>query len=117
MAMYASIALVMFSVKQTLILKGVDEIWSLSGKIGSGATANVYKCLQRSTGKPFAAKVANAEHVRERESKVLRALTHPNIVKFVALEKELHSKMFILIMEYCKRSLKEVEPTISVFGI
>lgn len=96
-------------------IRGTENfIWSVGDQIGSGITGSVFKCRDKKKGKPFAAKVLNANselrpyEVRMRETEVLKKLSHPNIVLLFALEREHGSQAMVIIMELCNTSLYEI---------
>jgi predicted Ser/Thr protein kinase len=64
-----------------------DE-YDLKEELGKGAFSIVRKCIQKSTGQEFAAKIINTKKLStrdhqklEREARICRQLKHPNIVR------------------------------------
>ena len=65
-----------------------NDIYEKQGLLGKGAFSKVYKCLEKETGKEFAAKIIKtaAMSVRElikleREARINRKVEHQNIVQ------------------------------------
>lgn len=82
--------------------------YTITDFLGRGGFAHVYKAVSRFTGEQFAIKVYSKDDKKasksrtanlRKESEILRALKHPNIVKFVEY-KETATHIFI-VLEYC----------------
>ncbi|XP_074603238.1 calcium/calmodulin-dependent protein kinase II isoform X2 [Brevipalpus obovatus] len=65
-----------------------SDNYELKEELGKGAFSIVRKCVQRSTGLEFAAKIINTKKLTardyqklEREARICRKLNHPNIVR------------------------------------
>ncbi|XP_061175256.1 calcium/calmodulin-dependent protein kinase type II delta chain-like isoform X7 [Saccostrea echinata] len=65
-----------------------NDIYDLKEELGKGAFSIVKRCVQKTTGLEFAAKIINTrklsarDHQKlEREARICRALKHPNIVR------------------------------------
>lgn len=102
-------------------------IWDCrTGFLGKGGTCDVWKARNKKTGRAVAVKVVHQcpAHFRSilphrREVDVMRQLKHPNIVQFIAVEKELSTGRDVLIMELCQGgSLQKIlyEPQ-NAFGL
>ncbi|KAA3635492.1 MAG: hypothetical protein DWP97_04660 [Calditrichaeota bacterium] len=101
------------SVKEKKVVKIGD--YTLTGKIGQGGVAEIYKARQESLERDVAIKILSLnltddpDIVRrfERESKVIAKLNHPNIVHVI--DKGSASGRYYFVMEYIKgTSLREV---------
>lgn len=64
------------------------ELYDLKEELGKGAFSIVRRCVQKSTGLEFAAKIINTKKLSsrdhqklEREARICRLLKHPNIVR------------------------------------
>ena len=99
--------------------------YTLTDFLGRGGFAHVYKAVSRFSGETFAIKVYSKEDKKatksrtanlRKESEMLRALKHPNIVKFVEY-KESSTHIFI-VLEYCNGGdlLKYLEKRTKNFG-
>eukprot|EP00126_Sphaerothecum_destruens_P006504 Sdes_comp19389_c0_seq2m10689 len=68
----------------------LGENYILKERLGSGRFATVRKCINKSSGKPYAAKIfskknSSCPHTRKQacnEMEILSTLSHPNIVRF-----------------------------------
>ncbi|XP_045213945.1 calcium/calmodulin-dependent protein kinase type II delta chain-like isoform X10 [Mercenaria mercenaria] len=65
-----------------------NDIYELKEELGKGAFSIVRRCVQKSTGLEFAAKIINTKKLSardhqklEREARICRLLKHPNIVR------------------------------------
>ncbi|XP_064603278.1 calcium/calmodulin-dependent protein kinase type II delta chain-like isoform X12 [Liolophura sinensis] len=65
-----------------------SDIYELKEELGKGAFSIVRRCVQKSTGLEFAAKIINTKKLStrdlqklEREARICRLLKHPNIVR------------------------------------
>lgn len=79
-------------------------IWFDEDKLGSGATASVYKCRHKESGDLFAVKVLNNRtptYINKRECDILKAAKHENVVALLAVEQENSLRSQVIIMEYC----------------
>lgn len=76
-----------------------NYIWSTDDKLGTGATAIVYKGFNKCTGEPAAIKVFYKRH-EPREIRVLKKIDHNNIVKLLDIEETSNGDK-VLIMELC----------------
>ncbi|XP_052823862.1 calcium/calmodulin-dependent protein kinase type II alpha chain isoform X2 [Octopus bimaculoides] len=72
----------------TASLSKFNEIYELKEELGKGAFSIVRRCVQKSTGLEFAAKIINTKKLSardhqklEREARICRLLKHPNIVR------------------------------------
>lgn len=72
----------------TTVVAKFSELYDLKEELGKGAFSVVRRCIQRSTGLEFAAKLINIkklsarDHLKlEREARICRLLKHPNIVR------------------------------------
>lgn len=72
---------------QTTTVK-FSELYELKEELGKGAFSVVRRCVQKSTGLEFAAKIINTKKLSardhqklEREARICRLLKHPNIVR------------------------------------
>ncbi|KAH9262745.1 hypothetical protein BASA82_000219 [Batrachochytrium salamandrivorans] len=108
-----------------------DEVFILQDQIGKGSTATCYKCLHRKSGAVLSVKVIDKRRVKMNysdllleqfrlEAKILRSLSHPNIIKlFECFESEqsLHvvteyvaeGELFDYLVERPDRLLSEAE--------
>ncbi|KAL8331149.1 hypothetical protein RB593_001887 [Gaeumannomyces tritici] len=86
---------------------GSDQ-YNRIGQIGKGAFATVYKVTSKYDGKPYAAKeldkrrfIKNGvlDQKVENEMKIMRRVTHPNIVRYVD-HFEWDNRLLIIVMEY-----------------
>ncbi len=68
--------------------KVLRDLYELEAPIGQGATGPVWRVRQLQTGQALAMKVAPADRheTLDREADVLRAVIHPNIVRFASYE-------------------------------
>lgn len=101
-----------------------NYLWALQDILGHGATSQVYKAYNKSTGELVAAKVYQAAStsrtnprahqnkdyrpILERELEILKAAEHENIVRYIALESVTSSDATAatdnreaLLIEYC----------------
>jgi serine/threonine protein kinase len=101
-----------------------NHLWALQDILGHGATSQVYKAYNKSTGELVAAKVyqvsrsqpgdgrANQNRdyrpILDRELDILKAADHENIVRYIALEPVISSDSSTsldnreaLLIEYC----------------
>ncbi|KLU87446.1 serine/threonine protein kinase, partial [Magnaporthiopsis poae ATCC 64411] len=85
-----------------------SEQYNRIGQIGKGAFATVYKVTSKYDGKPYAAKeldkrrfIKNGvlDQKVENEMKIMRRVTHPNIVRYVD-HFEWDNRLLIIVMEY-----------------
>ena len=102
-------------------------LWALQDTLGRGATSQVYKAYNKSTGEVVAAKVyqvasssrstpgdgrgaQNRDYrpILERELEILKAADHENIIRYIALEPVISSdapqsmdNREALLIEYC----------------
>lgn len=65
-----------------------SDLYELKSELGKGAFSVVYRCSQKKTGQDYAVKVLDVRNMSEkdrtkidREIKICRELTHPNIVR------------------------------------
>uniref|UniRef100_A0A6P7FE14 Calcium/calmodulin-dependent protein kinase type II alpha chain-like n=2 Tax=Diabrotica TaxID=50385 RepID=A0A6P7FE14_DIAVI len=65
-----------------------SDNYDLKEELGKGAFSVVRRCVQKSTGSEFAAKIINTKKLSardfqklEREARICRKLQHPNIVR------------------------------------
>ncbi|XP_021360517.1 serine/threonine-protein kinase TBK1-like isoform X3 [Mizuhopecten yessoensis] len=74
-------------------------------RLGSGATADVYKGTNKNTGEVVALKMINISYDSniQREMEALKKLQHPNIVRFFNCEKDSLTGRFVLVMELCEK--------------
>ena len=84
----------------------VDDVYIISGALGSGATSTVRKATHKTTGDVFALKTLQLNRMtpemREMlasEVKIMKRLDHPNIIQLKATYVEIH-KLHI-VMECC----------------
>ncbi|KAL5019091.1 hypothetical protein ScPMuIL_004813, partial [Solemya velum] len=73
---------------QTSSVVKFNDIYELKEELGKGAFSIVRRCVQKSTGLEFAAKIINTKKLSardhqklEREARICRLLKHPNIVR------------------------------------
>jgi len=66
----------------------ISDLYELKEELGKGAFSIVRRCVQKSTGLEFAAKIINTKKLSardhqklEREARICRLLKHPNIVR------------------------------------
>lgn len=104
-----------------------NYLWALQDILGHGATSQVYKAYNKSTGELVAAKVYQASSssrlqqgdenvhqnkdyrpILDRELEILKAANHENIVRYIALENVISSDASqsltnrdALLIEYC----------------
>ena len=101
-----------------------NYLWALQDILGHGATSQVYKAYNKTTGELVATKVYqvasnsrsdprahhNKDHrpLLERELEILKAAEHENIVRYIALERVITSDATAaadnreaLLIEYC----------------
>ncbi|XP_046840740.1 serine/threonine-protein kinase TBK1-like [Xenia sp. Carnegie-2017] len=87
-----------------------NYFWYNDVELGHGATSRVFRCQHKETGKDFAVKIFSIqgmnryEYQMKRELDVLKKLmdcNHPNIVKVIAIEKEMKLNEHAIIMENC----------------
>merc|ERR1712142_1303920 len=78
-------AFTVFNMATTATLSKFNEIYE---ELGKGAFSIVRRCVQKSTGLEFAAKIINTKKLSardhqklEREARICRLLKHPNIVR------------------------------------
>jgi len=81
-------AFTVFNMATTATLSKFNEIYELKEELGKGAFSIVRRCVQKSTGLEFAAKIINTKKLSardhqklEREARICRLLKHPNIVR------------------------------------
>jgi serine/threonine protein kinase len=105
----------------------INHLWALQDILGHGATSQVYKAYNKSTGELVAAKVyqvasntrsqnpndrsnQNKDYrpILDRELDILKAADHENIVRYIALEPVISSDASqslnnreALLIEYC----------------
>ncbi|KAM3936788.1 calcium/calmodulin-dependent protein kinase type IV-like [Leptodactylus fuscus] len=63
---------------------GLEYFYALKQELGSGATSTVFRCEEKRTQKPYAAKIINKtidKKIVRTEIGVLIRLSHPNIIK------------------------------------
>ncbi len=66
----------------------VARVYVLEAHLGDGSTSTNWRVRHTVDGRPFVAKIANAEHADDlgREGDVLRAVTHPHLVRYHSRE-------------------------------
>ncbi|KAJ5766049.1 uncharacterized protein N7511_003665 [Penicillium nucicola] len=83
------------------------SMYNVTGQIGKGAFATVYKIATKQQGAVFAAKELDKRRFMkngildqkvDNEMKIMRDLTHPNIVQYVDYHE--HDRWIYIIMEY-----------------
>ena len=78
--------------------------WTIGDLVGKGSFGYVYKALEHGTGRTWAVKKIYLDErdgrgsELEREVNVLKKLNHPNIVRFVGVER--HPQYVYILMEY-----------------
>jgi serine/threonine protein kinase len=84
-----------------------NYVWFTEQVLGSGASGTVYLGRHKRQGDLCAVKVfidiiGNAHvKVKQRELALMSRLTHANVIRFLAIEQESHTKQEVLMMEYC----------------
>ncbi|CAG7915737.1 unnamed protein product [Penicillium olsonii] len=82
-------------------------VYNVTGQIGKGAFATVYKIATKQHGAIYAAKELDKrrfmkngilDHKVDNEMKIMRDLTHPNIVQYI--DHHEHDRWIYIIMEY-----------------
>lgn len=76
-----------------------NHIWSTEDKLGTGATAVVFKGFNKSTAEPVAIK-SFYKRYEPREIRVLQRINHKNIVKLLGIEETSNGDK-VIIMELC----------------
>ncbi|OWF55892.1 inhibitor of nuclear factor kappa-B kinase subunit epsilon-like [Mizuhopecten yessoensis] len=93
-----------------------SHVYCTQDLLGRGATGDVYKGINKTTGEVVALKMFEIKftsHI-QREVEALVKLQHPNIVRFSHCEKDSLTKRNVLVMELCEKGslldlLKEPE--------
>lgn len=82
-----------------------NYIWSTCSMLGKGATAVVYKGINRKNGEPVAVKSffqSSPKFLPLHEFEMLKKLKHESIVKLLAIEEELNGRgNIVIVMELC----------------
>lgn len=92
-----------------MAIRGTENyVYYIDSVLGSGSTAKVYFGRHKRKGDPCAIKVYDEHNisnrrifVRDNELDYMKKLNHQNIVKCLAIEKDLRSNNNLLIMELC----------------
>lgn len=92
-------------------LRATDNyIFTCDDLVGKGATCEVYKGINKSTGQVHALKIFDMRlaSVSYKEIEALKSLKHENIVEFVQEDREVSTGKIVAVMEYCEKNLYTV---------
>lgn len=95
-----------------------NYIWHTEQKLGTGATAVVYRGVNKNNGEPVAIK-SFYRNYEPREIRVLQRIDHKNIVKLLGTEEVAITGDKVLIMEFCSGAslLKVLNEPENAYGV
>ena len=93
--------------KDQAATEGFEELFELREKLGEGAQSEVFKCIERETGKTYAVKVCKKHELEFFENvranyQILMELDHKSIIKGKFLFMNERKLACRIVMEFCE---------------
>lgn len=83
------------------------DLYDFHEVLGAGAFGTVVKCIQKTTGSVFAAKILPAQASSFKEAAILAQLNHPGIIKLQDLF--VNNQLIFIVLEYCHTTVASLK--------